>query len=191
MDKSLLVTAKLSEMYKLKALPRTGWLRKDVKTPESVAAHSWGLTLLAALLTPPGLDRLQVLEIASLHDLAEAEVGDLTPQDGISAGEKHSLETLALDKLSSGLGETGGFLKERFEKYQRSLTPEARFVHALDKLDMALQALSYQREYPQADFGEFIATSLNYYAEQSLDKSFPELYALLREIALEAASLRS
>jgi hypothetical protein len=45
---------------------------------------------------------------------------------------------------------------------------------------MALQALSYQREYPRADFGEFIATSLNYYAEQGLDRSFPELYELLR-----------
>ena len=190
MEKCRLFTAKLSEMYKLKALPRTGWLRKDVQTPESVAAHSWGLALLAVLLTPPGLDRLRVLEIASLHDLAEAEVGDLTPQDGISAGQKHSLETLALNRLSSGLGEAGGLLKERFEEYQRNRTPEARFVHALDKLDMALQALSYQREYPRADFGEFIATSLNYYAEQGLDRSFPELYELLREIASEAASLR-
>lgn len=191
MENSRLLTAKLSEMYKLKALPRTGWIRKDVNPPESVAAHSWGLTLLAALLTPPGLDRLKVMEIASLHDLAEAEVGDFTPQDGISAGQKHSLETQALEKLSSGLNERGGLLKERFEEYQRNRTPEARFVHALDKLDMALQALCYQREYPQADFGEFINTSLSYYAEQGLDKSFPDLGALLKEIAGEAASLRS
>ncbi|MBQ7503263.1 HD domain-containing protein [bacterium] len=186
MDDTEVLTAKLAEMYKLKALPRAGWLRKGISPPESVAAHSWGISLLIMLLTPPELDRLKALEIAAVHDLAESEVGDFTPQDGISAELKHRLESEAIEKMQSGLA-SGERLSERFKEYQENKTPEARFVHALDKLDMALQALVYQRRRPEADFSEFIDSSLNYYRINRLDAFFPDLYGLLQTVSREAS----
>lgn len=48
----------LHEIEKLKHLPRTGWLR-TIESPESVAAHSFRvaiLALLAPVIVPPRLD---------------------------------------------------------------------------------------------------------------------------------------
>ena len=45
--------------FELKSLPRAGWLRKGITHPESVAAHSWGLSMLCLEFAPrvhPPLD---------------------------------------------------------------------------------------------------------------------------------------
>ncbi|KAH8429742.1 HD domain-containing protein [Aspergillus melleus] len=41
--------------------------------------------------------------------------------------------------------ENGGGLKGLFEEYEENRTPEARFVHDVDKLEMLLQVLEYER----------------------------------------------
>ncbi|MFN7146928.1 MAG: HD domain-containing protein, partial [Myxococcota bacterium] len=66
------------EAVLLKEVDRSGWTRIGVPHPESVAAHSWGVALLALLRCPPELDRHKLLAMAILHDLAEVRVGDLT-----------------------------------------------------------------------------------------------------------------
>jgi putative hydrolase of HD superfamily len=129
----------LREAYGLKELDRAGWLRVGVEAPESVAAHSWGMALAALLLCPPGLDRGRVLAIAILHDLPEVKVGDITPHDGISTEEKHRRERVAAARLFAGRPE----LWALWEDYEQARSPEARFVRALDKLDMGLQAQLY------------------------------------------------
>ena len=50
----------LIEMLLLKQLPRTGWVRSGIHNPESVAAHSWGMAILALKLIPDGLDLSKV-----------------------------------------------------------------------------------------------------------------------------------
>ena len=69
------------EVLGLKALPRTGWERKGVPAPESVAAHSWGVSWLVLVLLPPSLDLRRALTYAVLHDLPEVRAGDWTPHD--------------------------------------------------------------------------------------------------------------
>jgi putative hydrolase of HD superfamily len=143
------------EALRLKALPRKGWLRVGIATPESVAAHSWGIALLGTMLTPPELDRGKVLLIAAVHDLAEALVGDITPHDGVNPADKHRLEEDAMARFSSL--PNGDELHSAWLEYEHGSTPEGRFVKALDKLDMGLQALAYRRE----GFGteEFLASA--------------------------------
>ena len=75
----------MREWLGLKSILRTGWVRAGVKSPESVAAHSWGMSVLAMHLCPPELDRMRVLEMCLVHDLPEVEVGDLTPHDDTSS----------------------------------------------------------------------------------------------------------
>ena len=69
----------MREWLHLKHILRTGWVRAGVDAPESVAAHSWGMSILAMHLCPEELDRMRVLEMCLVHDLPEVEVGDLTP----------------------------------------------------------------------------------------------------------------
>lgn len=50
---------------------------RGVETPESVADHSWGTALLVLMCAPAGLDVSRALAMATVHDLAEARVGDI------------------------------------------------------------------------------------------------------------------
>jgi len=136
----------LLEALGLKDVTRAGWIRAGVANPESVAAHSWGMALLATQLCPDELDLQRVLELCILHDIAEVRVGDITPHDDIHPDEKHRLETQAIHEMGIEAGEI-------FAEYESQSTPESRFVRYLDKLDMALQAEIYESQ--NLDLSEF------------------------------------
>ena len=136
----------LIEALGLKDITRAGWIRAGVENPESVAAHSWGMALLATQLCPEELNLQKVLELCILHDIAEVRVGDITPHDGIHPDEKHRLETQAIHEM-------GIDASEIFDEYESQSTPESRFVRYLDKLDMALQAEIYESQ--DLDLSEF------------------------------------
>lgn len=145
-------------MLRLKQVKRAGWMRYlGPDEVESVADHSFGLSLLATLFCPPKLNKLKVLEMVVLHDLAEVKTGDLTPYDGVPSAEKAERERRALDHLLEGFADRPRFL-ELAGEYQDGLSPEARFVKDLDKLEMALQSLLYQRDHP-IDLSEFRASA--------------------------------
>ncbi|OGM27051.1 hypothetical protein A2627_01820 [Candidatus Woesebacteria bacterium RIFCSPHIGHO2_01_FULL_39_28] len=40
------------EIGKLKEVLRTGWTKKGIKNPESVAEHTWRVAILALILSP-------------------------------------------------------------------------------------------------------------------------------------------
>jgi putative hydrolase of HD superfamily len=127
----------LLSLLRLKDILRQGWVNAGVPSPESVAAHSWGMAVLALKLCPEDLDLVQVLKLCLVHDVPEIIVGDLTPEDDVStksADERAAMEVLAPDWVPL------------FEEYENQTSPEAVFVKSLDKLDMALQAQVYMRQ---------------------------------------------
>src|SRR5258706_12381972 len=80
----------LIELQCLKRLERTGWtLRGLPNGTESVAAHSFGVSVTAMLLADEiksrglDVDIERVLKMALLHDWAETRVGDM-PRTGIN-----------------------------------------------------------------------------------------------------------
>jgi len=156
----------LLEALRLKELPRAGWVRAGVPAAESVAAHSWGVAWLALVLCPPGLDRGRVLAMAVLHDLAEVRTGDLTPVDGVSAAEKSQREAAALEAILAPLGNAAE-LVALWREFEGRQSPEARFVRACDKLDMALQARRYGALHG-LDLGEFVDSALEELGEGEL-----------------------
>jgi putative hydrolases of HD superfamily len=102
---------------------RTGWIRQDAGPQiESVADHSWRITVMAMIAASSSnsslnkdeegsYDTNKCIKMALIHDLAEATVGDITPFCGISDTEKHSQELAAMKELTSklsplGLGDT-------------------------------------------------------------------------------------
>ena len=132
----------LVETYALKDLPRSGWVNAGVVSGESVASHSWGVSWLAMLLLPPELNRERALQYAILHDIPEVRTGDLTPSDGVSPTEKRAREEVAMDGLCRILP-NGQQIARLWRDFEHCIDDEADFVHQLDKLDMALQAVTY------------------------------------------------
>ncbi|KAJ1030263.1 hypothetical protein NDA16_001174 [Ustilago loliicola] len=68
----------------LKTNKRTGWMHHRVPAPESIADHMYRMAILSLLCPAEAdVDLGKCVQLAVVHDLAEAEVGDLTPLDGM------------------------------------------------------------------------------------------------------------
>ena len=133
----------------LKDVLRQGWVNAGVESPESVAAHSWGMAILALKLCPPELNLERVLTLCLVHDLPEVVVGDLTPIDDRS--------TKAEDERAA-MGQLAPEWVVLLDEYEAQSSPEAVFVRSLDKLDMALRAKVYM-ERSELDLNQFIESA--------------------------------
>lgn len=135
----------VSALLLLKRLPRTGWLEVGVKDPESVASHSYSLTVLAMVEAEArGLDACKAVKMALLHDLAESYTGDLTPatKKNIPKNILHQVEKAIIRELVSSLpAQTAQQYIKLYEEYLRRKTPEARLVHRLDRRELVAEAL--------------------------------------------------
>jgi putative hydrolase of HD superfamily len=85
-------------------------------------------------------------KISLVHDLAEALVGDITPNSGISKEEKNKLEEAAMKKIKDTLAPSsiGEELYQLWLEYETKSSLEARIVKDLDKFEMILQAFEYE-----------------------------------------------
>ena len=145
----------LRRLLALKKVKRQGWTRHPIpdEAVESVADHSYGVTLLSWLLCPPELDRSRVLELALIHDLAEIVTGDVTPHDDVPQEIKNHNELEALAELLEPTNQFGEAC-ELLLDYQKQSSPEAQWVKKMDKLEMSLQSLTYEGDF-SVDLSEF------------------------------------
>lgn len=134
----------------LKQLYRQGWLHRGLPPArcESVAEHSFGVAMLAALIASahrPDLSLERVLLLALIHDLGEVEAGDRVPDESLSPDEKKALEKASL-KNTLGKMPGNSWIADLWEEYEAQVSPEAQFVREMDRLEMAAQALIYEKE---------------------------------------------
>lgn len=144
----------LIELQRLKRLERTGWaLRGLPNGTESVAAHSFGVSITAMILADEikarGLrvDIERVVRMALLHDWAEARVGDLpkTATNYLGADARRSAETLAFTDIIRGLGAAEVQYQSLYQDYEARNSLEARLVKAADVIDLLIQAYALER----------------------------------------------
>lgn len=137
-----------SQVATLKLLPRTGWLQRGVVAAESVAEHTFGVAMLALLIGDAAgeLDRGKLLAIALLHDLAEVRLSDLPASSTrlIGAEHKHRAERAALEELFAQLPAHPDYVG-LWAEYASGTSVEARLVKELDRVEMLVQALAYER----------------------------------------------
>ncbi|KAL5773017.1 hypothetical protein ACOSP7_012633 [Xanthoceras sorbifolium] len=151
----------LSLCHRLKTTKRAGWIRRDVKDPESISDHMYRMGLMGLVMADvPGVDRDKCIKMAIVHDIAEAIVGDITPTDGISKAEKSRREREALDHMCKLLGGEARAkeIDELWTEYEENSTPEAKIVKDFDKVEMILQALEYEIEQGK-DLDEFFQST--------------------------------
>lgn len=151
------------------------------KPKESVAAHSWRLSLLAMLLVDElnlDINKEKVLKIAIAHDLVESFYGDidyvLVAQGKATREGKYKQEEKVIGKLSKMLSSVQGkAISDLWHEYADRKTNEARFVFALDKIEalMTLLEVGFQGY----NHPEFIPN----YADEAVG-DFPELKPLLK-----------
>ena len=130
-------------------LPRTGWLLRGVRPCESNADHSYGVALVALLLTDAlraeghEVDGERVLRMALVHDAPEARTGD------IPMPSKTREAARAIDELEARLAKD--LLPEAlygdWRQAELSESLEAKIVRSADKIQMMIKVLSYERQH--------------------------------------------
>ena len=149
----------------LKKIKRTGWGYRGIKDAESVADHSYRTAIIALFLGKNfGLDAEKILKIALIHDLAEAITGDLVvdgkgPKYDTTKEKKHELEVKAIKKILLGFSDYDAYLS-LWNEYEDKGSPEAIIVGEMDKLELAFQAIEYEKEKrTKIPLDEFLATA--------------------------------
>lgn len=126
---------------KLKFELRHSWLSNGRQ--ESVAEHTWRMSIMALLMhskLKKKVDMCKVMKIIAVHDLSEAEVGDV-PAFMLKKREKQKIlekESMYMLKQKYKDKSTDEIYKLWIE-YEENKTLESKFVKALDKLDVRIQ----------------------------------------------------
>jgi putative hydrolase of HD superfamily len=110
----------------------------DGSRRENSGEHSWHLALMALVMAPHSgepVDVGRVVEMLLVHDLVEIDAGDTFVYDTEAREAKEELEQRAADRLFAMIpGEAGSRLRARWDEFESSETPEARFAHSIDRL---------------------------------------------------------
>ena len=165
------------QIAELKKLPRAGWkIKVGLKDSESVAEHSYMMSVMSMVLSDmKSLNSEKVLKMAILHDWAESKIGDFMPEQ-IGYEKKSELENYAMGEILESLpqkiqSEYNGI----WDEFLARDTSEARLVHELDKLEMALQAKIYEKDVDPEKVKPFIISAV----EQIID---PDVKKILVDI---------
>ncbi|KAM0801670.1 HD domain-containing protein [Usnea florida] len=155
-------------LERLKTTKREGWRRFGITSGESIADHMYRMSVITMLAPPSLSSRLDIphcTKMALVHDMAELLVGDITPMDGVPKAEKKRREAETMEYLCCGGkgmlgewgdGEQGKGIRAIFREYEESRTLESLFVHDVDKMELLLQMVEYEkRGKGQLDLGEF------------------------------------
>lgn len=122
---------------KLKTTDRHCWTAPDRK--ESVADHSWRISLMAMLLRPefPEADMDKVIKMCLIHDIGEAFTGDIPTFWKTSADEEKEdrLFDSWVATLPEGTREEWISLLAEMEALQ---TLEAKIYKSLDKMEAVI-----------------------------------------------------
>ena len=165
----------------LKEIKRQGWIDKlSIKNPESVADHSYSMGIIGMVISDmENYNSEKILKMILLHDLAESKIGDYTPGE-IPVQKKNELENKAFSEIVDSLPDNIKMqYRTLWEDYQKCNSEEAKLVHQIDKLEMALQAKTYQNEgYAKEKLIPFLES-----AEKEI--THPKLKELFRNIVEE------
>ncbi|KAJ5112622.1 HD domain-containing protein [Penicillium argentinense] len=152
-------------LERLKTTKREGWRRFGING-ESISDHMYRMSIMTMFAPPELAAKLNLphcTKMALVHDMAESLVGDITPVDlHITKAEKARREADVMEYITTSLlGKVpGGALsaqeiKRVFEEYEENVTLEANFVHDIDKMELLLQMVEYERSHPEVDLSEF------------------------------------
>jgi putative hydrolases of HD superfamily len=158
---------------------------------ESVAEHTWRMSLMAVLIEPlllKQIDTARFLKMIIIHDLVEAEARDVSALDVLRNPEiktqKMERERKAIENLKELLINVNGQeIYDLFYEFEDKETYESKVANALDKLEVQLQ-------HNHADFSTW--EEIEYDMTYMMDKhtEFDETISLLKKLIEDEADMK-
>ena len=139
-------TGFLYEIGLLKRYQRTGWSQVGVPLPESVADHSFRVSVIASVLAAmEGANSQRAAFLALWHDSQETRTTDLPhlTKNYVSAAAN---EQVTRDQVALLPPSVAGMISTAVAEYEAAETQEARCARDADKLECLLQAREYQEQ---------------------------------------------
>jgi putative hydrolase of HD superfamily len=135
-------------IHPLDRVARAGYVLRGVAEPESVSAHSHFVSLMALVFLDEyagEYDRDKTLAMCLIHDLCEARLMDvpMPAADAYLREAKDEAERVVTREMLDGFG---GKYGDYMDEFLAAVTPEGRLVRALDKAQMMIKVLMYERE---------------------------------------------
>lgn len=120
-------------------------------TAETDSSHTFKLAFMVMLIYPylkHKYEYVRLFELALVHDIAEAETGDYPKAMQRAHPEikakKDAEERAAIKRYASLLDEPlKTKIQDLYDEYEAKITPEAKLISALDKVDANMQANFY------------------------------------------------
>jgi len=161
------------EIGKLKRLKRAGWILRGVKDAETVAQHTFQMTIMSWLLGErKGLDTDRIVKIALAHDLCEVYAGSHVPYDLMPVLKKEEVRKVVEKSVRMSQSKWLEWLLQKRTKEWKSivkltsylprplqdeiidlwidceegLTKEGRFVSQVNKMTNLFQAIEYWKK---------------------------------------------
>ena len=168
---------------KLKDTPRHCTTSKG--KPESVAEHSWRVSLMALLLKRefPDVDIDKVVSMCLIHDLGECFTGDIPAF--VKTDSDRQVEDSLLDHWVASLpAALSSDIKALYQEMDAQETKEAKIYKALDKLEALIQhnesplytwseneyELNKTYAFNTVEFSEWLTTLRQEILQDTLDK---------------------
>ncbi len=182
---AILEVLQLAERLKFEL--RHSWLSNGRQ--ESVAEHTWRMSLMAVLIEPlldQKVDLARLLKMVIIHDLVEAEAGDVSVLDQIRNPEirkvKQQREELAIQRLRDMLSNANGQdIYDLFYEFEEKQTFEAKVANAIDKLEVQLQ-----HNHADISTWEEIEYDLSFVIGKHVE--FDETFIILKDLIEQQAS---
>ncbi|MCF0069781.1 SMEK domain-containing protein [Dyadobacter sp. CY261] len=152
----------LAEIANLKKYPRTGWIERDIRNPEVIAAHMYNMWAMGYFCLPkesiePDYDKDKILKMVLLHDIGEASTMDKSKKKKTKFDEEK--EEKVIRKYGflntyrhNGIDEIPGYFHD-FED-QNNDDINSKIARDLDKLDN-LQQLYYYHYVEKVSIPDF------------------------------------
>ncbi len=167
----------IRKLYQLKNVDR---FNSVGNRKESSAEHSWSCLVLADYFMSKEdikLDRMRVYELLMYHDLVEIEAGDTPLHLNGDGKEKNGRELKAFNKLKEEIpASSKDKYSAMFKEFEERKTQEAKFAHAIDKLDAIIHELDHKKDW-EGWTEEFLRSKKEKYF-----KDFPGIMAMFERI---------
>jgi putative hydrolase of HD superfamily len=136
---------------KLKSIRRSGWISQaGIDEPESVADHSFRTTVLAMCICDlSGANAEKIIRMILLHDIHEAHTGDFDQETKKQLGthQVRSQQRSAIKNILSLLPpKIEGQYQALWSEFEAQETFDAILANDIDKIEMVIQALEYEKE---------------------------------------------